>query len=152
MPLITVSAGTPAIPTGTYPATLVGIAPKSLVTKYSKNGEAQDFLEWTWLVEGPEKDIEINSLTTLATGPKSRIFEYLLALVGPDKAAVGAGFDENDLVGKKVLVKTVVDDGGFTKIDGVVAAPRSRAASTTPAPRERAPQPAPADEEDDLPF
>jgi hypothetical protein len=150
MPLITVSAGTPALDPGTYPATLVGIAPKRLVTKFSKNGEEQDFLEWSWLVEGPEKDIEINSLTTLMTGPKSRIFEYLLALVGPEKAAVGAGFEEDDLVGKKVLVTTIVDDGGFAKIERIVAAPRGRATPAA-APATRAPQP-PAVADDDLPF
>jgi hypothetical protein len=151
MPLITVSAGTPALEAGTYPATLVGIAPKTLVTKFSKNGEEQDFLEWTWLVEGSDKDIEINSLTTLMTGPKSRIFEYLLALVGPEKARVGAGFDENDLVGKKVLVTTIVDDNGFAKIERIVAAPKGRQAAAQAAPKERAPQP-PATEDDDLPF
>lgn len=149
MPLITVSAGTPAIPAGSYPATLVGIAPKRLVTKFSVNGEEQDFLEWAWLVEGPETDVEIRSLTSLATGPKSRIFEYLLALVGPQKAAVGAGFDENDLVGKKVMVSTIVDDGGFSKIDKIVAAPRARTAPAASAPVQ-APTPQPTD--DDLPF
>jgi len=150
MPLITVSAGTPAIPAGTYPATLIGIAPKRMATSFT-NGEEQDFLEWTWLVEAPEKDVEITSLTSTATGPKSRIFEYLLALVGPEKAAVGAGFEENDLVGVKVLVSTVVTDQGFAKIDKIVAAPRGRqaAAAAAPAPRVQAPAAAP---DDDLPF
>lgn len=166
MPLITVSEGTPLLPPDSYPATLVGIAPKRLVTQYSKNGEEQDFLEWTWLVEGPEKDVEITSLTTLATGPKSKIMGYLVALVGAEKAQVGAGFDENDLVGKKVTVQTIVDDKGFSKIDNVVGAPKQRArpAQTTPSGNGAAPEApvaeAPAAEapqveavpEDDLPF
>jgi hypothetical protein len=150
MPLITVTAGAPAIPAGTYPATLISITPKRMVTAFSNN-EEQDFLEWTWLVEATEKDIEITSLTSLSTSPKSRIFEYLLALVGPEKAAIGAGFDEKDLVGRKVLVGTVVTDTGFAKIDKVVAAPRSRAASAE-APAPRVSQPAAASAEDDLPF
>jgi hypothetical protein len=148
MPLITVSAGAPAIPAGTYPATLVGITPKRMVTAFS-NGEEQDFLEWTWLIEAPDKDIEITSLTSTATTPKSRIFEYLLALVGPDGAAVGAGFDEKDLVGKKAMVATVVTENGFAKIDKVVAAPRTRERSAAPAPRVAQSTSA---AEDDLPF
>lgn len=148
MPLITVSAGTPAIPAGTYPATLVGIAPKRMITSFS-NGEEQDFLEWAWVVEAPDKDIEITSLTSTATGPKSRIFEYLLALVGPEKAAIGAGFDEDDLVGTKVLVSTVVTEQGFAKIDKIVAAPRMR--GNTPV-KPVVTAPAPADDESDLPF
>jgi hypothetical protein len=149
MPLITVSAGTPAIPAGTYPATLVGIRPKSLVTKFSTDGKEQDFLEWTWLVEAPDKDVEINSLTSTATGPKSRIFEYLLALLGTPKVDVGAGFDEGDLVGKKVLVSTTVTEDGFAKIDQIVAAPRGR---QTTKPVETVKAPATDEPTDDLPF
>ena len=152
MPLITVSAGTPAIPAGTYPASLVSVAPKRLVTQFSNPpGSEQDFLEWTWLVEGPERDIEITSLTSLATGPKSRIFEYLLAMVGPERAAIGAGFDEADLVGKSVMVSTVETPEGFAKIDKIVAAPKTRRGSApTPA---AAPVAESKDEkDDDLPF
>jgi hypothetical protein len=146
VPLITVSAGTPAIPAGTYPATLISIVPKRMATAFTNN-EEQDFLEWTWQVEAPDKDVEVTSLTSTATGPKSRIFEYLLALVGPEKAAVGAGFDEGDLVGRKVLVGTVVTDQGFAKIDKIVAAPRARAAAPTARVAQSTAAP-----EDDLPF
>jgi len=149
MPLITVSAGTPAIPAGTYPATLVGIRPKRMATQYSvPPGAEQDFLEWTWLVEGPDRDVEITSLTSLATSPKSRIFEYLLALVGKDAASIGAGFDEGDLVGKAVMVQTIETPEGFAKIDKIVAAPKGR---TAPA-GEKVKAPTPAVSEDDLPF
>jgi len=99
VPLITVKSGS-SVPAGTWLAELVGIAPKRMVTQYSKNGEEQDFLEWTWLVHGKDGDGEINSLTTTATGPKSRIFEYLVALLGAAKVQVDAGFEESDLVGK----------------------------------------------------
>src|SRR5262245_32052430 len=137
MPLIVVTEGTPALEPGSYPATLVAIKPKRLVTQYSKNGEEQDFLEWTWLVEGPDKDIEITSLSTTATGPKSKIVTYLTALVG--SAEIGAGFDEKDLVGKKVIVATVVDANGFSKIDNVLAPPKTRQAPANGQPPAAAP-------------
>lgn len=147
MPLIVVGAGTPIIPPGTYPAALISIKPKRLVTKFSVNGEEQDFLEWTWLVEGEEKDAEINSLTSLATGPKSTMFMILTALLGPDAVTVGAGFDEKDLVGKRVMVQ-IVEQDGFSKIDKIVAAPRGKTPKPAPAPVEKDED----EETDDLPF
>jgi hypothetical protein len=124
---------------------LISIRPKRLVTKFSLNGEEQDFSEWTWLVEGEEKDAEITSLTSLATGPKSTMFMILQALLGADAVVVGAGFDEKDLVGRRVMVQ-VVEQDGFSKIDKIVAAPRTKGSKPAPAP-----VPAKADEDDDEP-
>jgi hypothetical protein len=149
VPLIVVSAGTPVIGAGTYPATLIAITPKRMVTKFSKDGEEQDFLEWTWLVEAPDKDVEITSLTSVATSPKSRIVEYLTALLGAGNVNIGLGLDEKDLVGKQVQVQTIVTEDGFTKIDRIVGQAQRRTApvaSSTPvvAPKD--------DTLDDLPF
>jgi len=155
VPLIEVKPGTPLIPQGTYLAVLTGIKPKKLHTQYSKPGVEDDFLEWTWEIDTDEKTVEITSLTSLATGPKSRIYEYLLALVGPEKAQIGAGFEETDLVGKTVMASVVVTEDGFSKIETIVPAPKTRAAAPAAAPKaeakpvEVAPSPAP---EDDLPF
>jgi hypothetical protein len=155
MPLIVVSAATPVIPPGTYPATLIGIAPKKLITKFSKPGVEDDFLEWTWQVEGPDEDIEITSLTSVATGPKSRIVEYLTAMLGAEAVGVGLGFDEKDLVGKKVQVQTIVTEDGYSKIDKIVGAAQPRRATAVTAPRRTAPVPPDEDPRadlDDLPF
>jgi hypothetical protein len=150
VPLITVKAGTPAIPAGTYLADLIGITPKRMVTQYSKNGEEQDFLEWLWLVHGEDREIEVNSLTTTATGPKSRIFEYLVAMLGSDKVQIDAGFDESDLVGKQVMVQIITTDEGFAKIDRVMGAPKGgKTAPAVAAPALVAVADAPGD---DLPF
>jgi hypothetical protein len=154
VPLITVTAGTPVLKPGTYNATLIGIAPKRLTTKFSiPPGAEDDFLEWTWLVEGPDKDVEITSLTSLATGPKSAIMRYLTALVGADNFDIGSGFEENDLVGKKVQVQ-IIEKDGFSKIDNIVAPTVARTAAATapvkaPAPAVVAPV---ANDLDDLPF
>jgi len=148
MALITVGAGTPVVPPGTYPATLVAVTPKRLATKYSDPpGTEQDFLEWTWLVDGPDKDVEITSLTSLATGPKSTMFTILTALLGAEAVTVGAGFDEKDLVGKAVMVQ-VTEQEGFSKISGIIAAPAK--GRTRPAPVETKVEE--TESEDDLPF
>jgi hypothetical protein len=153
VPLITVKAGTPIVPPGTYRADLVGIAPKRMVTAFSKNGEEQDFLEWTWLVHGENKQAEITSLTSVATGPKSRIFEYLVALLGADKVKIDAGFDEADLVGKTVMVQIVATEDGFSKVDKIMGAPKGQTKAAPAAAAAEAPA-APTQEAlpDDLPF
>jgi hypothetical protein len=160
VPLITVTAGTPVLPAATYPATLIGIKPKRLTTKFSKPGTEDDFLEWTWLVEGSDKDVEVTSLTSVATGPKSRIFEYLTALLGAGNVNINDGFDENDLVGKKAQLSIVVTEDGFSKVDQIVAPVVTRASrAAAPAAAPAAPAApvvapsAPVDTElDDLPF
>ena len=155
MPLIEVTAGAPVIPAGTYVADVIGIAPKSMVTRYSKNGDEQDFLEWTWLVHGKNNTEEIRSLTTTQTGPKSRINEYLVALLGADKVSVGAGFDEDDLIGKSAMVGIVLNEDGFSKVDRVMALPQGSAGGAKAAPKAEAAPVAAAPVEaaqDDLPF
>jgi hypothetical protein len=153
MPLFTVSAGAPILAPGTYPATVIGIAPKKLNTKFSQPGVEDDFLEWTWLVEGPEQDVEITSLTSVATGPKSAIVRYLTALLGAGNFDVGQGFEENDLVGKKAQV-VIVEKEGFSKIENVVASPVAsrRGAAAPAAPAAVAPSAKSDDLDDDLPF
>lgn len=152
MPLITVSAGTPVLKPGTYPATLVGISEKRMATKFSKPGTEDDFLEWTWLAEGPDQDVEITSLTSIATGPKSRIFEYLTALLGAGNFDIGSGFDEKDLVGKKANLSVVVTDDGFSKIDQIVAPVVQRTAPVAASAKVVAPKAETKADDDDLPF
>ena len=150
MPVISVRAATPIVPPGSHPATLIDVTPKSMVTKFSKNGEEQDFFEWTWDVDGEE----LTSLTTRQTGAKSRIIEYLVALLGPDGFKVGADIDTDDLVGKSVML-SVIDDGGFSKVERVIAAPKGKAQTAKVSPKrdDRGEETGVAeDNEDDLPF
>jgi hypothetical protein len=119
MPLIVVKDAVPTVAPGTYLATVIAVTEKSLVTKFSKDGKPDDFLEWTWDINGEE----VRSLTSVASGPKSRTNEYLVALFGANKVNVGAGFDEKDLVGKSAMVQIVLNEEGFSKVDRVMAAP-----------------------------
>jgi hypothetical protein len=159
MPLIEVKAAAPVIREGTYDATLISIRPKRMVSQFTDPpGQEVDNLEWSWLVDGPDAEVEITSLSSLATTPKSKIYEYLLALVGADKAAIGAGFEESDLVGKLVQVVIVTSDKGYSKIESVVppkivGAKAKAAAAAGSAPAAAAPtRTKPPTEDDDLPF
>jgi hypothetical protein len=159
VPVITVSQGTPVLPPGSYQATLIDVVPKSFPTKYSKNGEDQNFFEWTWDVDG----IEITSLTTQATGAKSRINEYLTAMLGKDGFKIGDNIDTDDLIGKQVTL-AIIEDNGFSKVDRVVGpmkapAPKAQPVGKVSPKRQEEPDEAPAIDEsmdpgdqDDLPF
>lgn len=145
-----VSAGTPVVPAGSYPATLIDIREKQVPSQFTNPpGQLVDSLEWVWLVEGPEQDVEITSLTSLAVTPKSNILKYLRAMLGAENVQLDMEINGDDLIGKKVMVGVIVADNGFSRIESVLAAPRARQASAASAPRAAAPQ---APVEDDLPF
>ena len=129
MPLITVKAPAPALDPDTYLATLVGVRPLNMVTQYSKpdpkTGKpmAQDFIEWTWDVDGTE----ITSMCTLNFGEKATMTKILSALLGAGAVKVGMELEENDLVGNQVMIQVGLNDQGFSKIEGYVAAPKGKA-------------------------
>ena len=50
-------------------------------TKFSQPGVEDDFLEWTWLVEGRRQATSRSPAHLVATGPKSAIVRYLTALL-----------------------------------------------------------------------
>jgi hypothetical protein len=152
VPLIEVSAGTPTIKPGTYLADVIGIAPKALTTRFSKPGQEDDFLEWTWNVHTPQGDEELRSLTSVATGPKSRIFEYLVALLGADKVSIGMGFEEDDLIGKSAQVTVITNDDGFSKLERVTPMLTGSAPAAPKAAPTAAPAAAAQTGDDDLPF
>ena len=154
MPLITVGSGAASVPAGTYIATLVGIRPKRIFSTF--HNEERDMFEWRWHVNGPEGPVEVTSLTSLASGPKSRMFEVLTALLGGVKP--GMNFEESDLVGKQAMLALSVNDSGFNQVDRIVGVPAGvPAPAAPPVPAPNAPA-APvtsdqnADGDADLPF
>lgn len=148
MPLITVKEAVPVVAPGTYRATLIAVRPKKLATRYSKPGTEDDFLEWSWDINGEE----VRSLTTVASGPKSKINEYLVALMGADKVQIGAGFDEGDLVGKQAMLQIVLNEDGFSKVDRLMAVPKDGGTPIPQATIAPAEQGTGSEPPDDLPF
>lgn len=151
MSLIKLTSGGSDLEPGTYPVMVTAITPK--VVPY--NGEDNDVLEWKFeLVDTGE---EITGLTSRNTGTRSKIAQFITALLGPEAAAVGAEFSEADLIGKGALASVILNAKGWPKVDALMPMPRTR---TRPAPVDSRPvaaaatvraQAAPAGD-DDLPF
>jgi hypothetical protein len=150
---LTITKGGPAtdIPDGVYPMTLTAInGPKTVTARRGPNaGSDVELLDWDWAVdEGPYNGYEIQSSSSTATGPRSKVFAYLTALFGGIAPAVGAGFDREHLIGRRVLGTVQHDEGGWPILANVGAlptqmqAPVAQAAQPAPAPVAAVSQPA----------
>ena len=171
---ITVGSGIPEdqLAPGNYPATLKSVTARTITV----NSEDREVFEWLFLVDtenedgSPGEPIEVGGLSSQMTGPQSKTAMFLSALMGAEAVQPGRTFTMNDLVGKRCLIQTVFNKGGYAKVESASAIPatpvktkpsnRAVAAATTAA-AVAAPEPAPsADAEgavtaagdDDLPF
>jgi hypothetical protein len=156
---ITVRQGGVDIPDGVYPVILTEISePKTVTAQRGPNaGKDIDLLDWTFAIDAGEYEgTEITSSTTTASGPKSKLFSYLTALLEGKAPPVGATFERTDLVGRTALATIRRDDGGWPRIENLGAMP-----TTMPTPKPTRPAPvtssqraaaAAAPATDDLPF
>lgn len=158
--IITVSAGAPEtnLENGVYEVTLVDISePRTILPQTGKNaGKEVQLRDWTFALDN---DTQITGSASIASGPKSKTFSWLTALLGGAPPAVGQAFSKPDLIGRTALATINIDENGWPRIMSLSAMPRQRtqtpapapaAAPVAPAPVRRAPTPvAPAS---DLPF
>lgn len=99
---------------GVYVASLAGVE--------ADTGSFGPFRRWTWLVEVPGKDgadgsiEELSQLTSANTGPQSKSYAQLTALLGE---APKAGQTIESPNGKRVMVTIVHNDKGFPTVAGV---------------------------------
>lgn len=170
---ITVGSGVPEdqIAPGNYPASLKSVVARTITVQ----NEDREVFEWTFLVDTENEDgsagepIEVSGLTSQMTGPQSKTAQFLAALMGAEAVQPGVTFTMNDLVGRRCLIQTVLNKGGYAKVDGATpipttvarSQPRSttRAAAASTAVAAAAPEPsADVDDvasptgDDDLPF
>lgn len=128
MPFVTVSQGGSDLPDGVYPVVLVGISDPKTVTaqRGPKAGQDIDLLDWTFAIdEGEFKDSEITASTSTASGPKSKMFSYITALLGGKAPLVGQAFEKTDLVGRLALATVRKDENGWPRIENLGAMPAS---------------------------
>lgn len=118
---------------GTYPAMLTALEDFDY-----DDGEGKKTLRrWTFALDGevdPEgKAVTIDGVSSLATGPKSKAFGWLTALLA--RAPVtGEKFTPSMLVGRECMVTVELNADGFSKVAAVVPQPKRRAAAPAPAP------------------
>ena len=142
MPLLTVGTGAPDVTPGTYPMTLTKIEPKIIVPQAGKNaGEEVEVFEWTFAIdEGDFENTEIPVLSSKNSGPKSKMFSFLTALLGGKAPVSGTSFEAEQLVGRRVLGQVTQDESGWPRISALLAMPtttRRPAQPPTPQPAAR---------------
>jgi hypothetical protein len=161
--VITITAGAPAsdITPGVYEVTLVDIS--EIRTIYPQTGpnagkEAQ-LRDWTFALED---GTQVTGSASASSGPKSKTYAWLTALLGGTPPEIGASYPKSQLLGREALATIEIDERGWAKIANLSARPRARAvpqaaAAQAPAPapgRRPAAQPVvqPAIADDQLPF
>ena len=95
---ITVNRGGPSpdndIPDGVYPLTLFEISDPRPVdaTRGPNAGKTIMLIDWSWTISWPGHPLDartLDSATSTASGPKSKMFSYLTALFGGTPPPVG---------------------------------------------------------------
>lgn len=159
---ITISAGAQQanIDPGTYWATLIDISePRTILPQTGPNaGKEVTLRDWTFALED---ETEIRGSASTASGPKSKTYAWITALLGGTPPAVGQKIPFSQLIGREVHVAVAVDEGGWPKITGLTAIPKARtapAAAPVAAPQpptravDRKVAPVALGTADDLPF
>lgn len=178
MTFITVSQGGPSpdtdIPDGVYPVILTELKDPRTVTarRGPKAGQEIDLIDWMFAIDAPGTPVHdrpLDGSTSTASGPRSKMYAWLTALLGGKPPAPQQQFAKTDLVGRMALATISHDEGGWPQIASLGAMPASmlgqRIAAATgtpvaePAPvAASGPAPAPvavgaaSGNSDDLPF
>ena len=156
---ITISAGAQQanVEPGTYLVILTQISePREILPQTGPNaGKLVTLRDWTFALED---GTEVRGSASTASGPKSKTYAWLTALLGGTPPAVGQVVPFSQLVGREALATITVDEGGWSKIANLTAKPRTRAASPVATPQPPTPAitrpvaPVALGAADDLPF
>jgi hypothetical protein len=127
--MITVTAGAPQvdIAPGVYEVTLIEISePRTILPQSGPNaGKEVSLRDWLFSLED---GTELRGSASTASGPKSKTFAWLTALLGGTPPPIGSSYPRDQLVGRMALATVTLDDGGWPKISNLSALPRSRVA------------------------
>jgi hypothetical protein len=130
MPFITVNKGGPSteIPDGVYTVTLVDITGPRTVTaqRGPQAGKDIDLLDWIFAIDGgPLEGNTIEASTSTASGPRSKLYGFLVALFGGRVPPAGTGLEKEQLVGRQALATVRTDEGGWPRIENLGALPNT---------------------------
>jgi hypothetical protein len=132
--LITITAGAPQsdIAPGVYVVTLTDISePRTILPQTGVNaGKEVTLRDWTFALEDGS---EVRGSASTASGPKSKTFAWLTALLGGQPPQVGQSYPRTQLVGRMALATISVDEGGWPKIANLSALPASMVTGGVPA-------------------
>jgi hypothetical protein len=153
--IITITAGAQQadVEPGVYEVTLTDISePRTIFPQTGVNaGKEVTLRDWTFSLED---GTEIRGSASTASGPKSKTFAWLTALLGGTPPTIGTSYPRDQLVGRVALATVIIDDGGWAKIQNLSALPKSPVRKAQPiAPVAAAPvAAAPVAADGNLPF
>lgn len=141
MPFVEIRQSGPDIPDGAYPVILSQIKgdpenpnqPRHVVPEQGPNA-GKDLYFWDWVfainVPGghPLDGTEIEYGTSTSTGPRSKMYGLLTALLGGARPAVGMTFEKNQLEGRQALATIQRDEAGYCRITNLSALPMQASA------------------------
>ena len=118
----TITAAAVDIAPGTYKGQL-----ESVEVKPTENFGGGEYRQWNFLIEVDGKLLPVSATSSMNTGPRSKSYLWLTALLG---RAPAAGETIEDPTGKTVLLTIGQKENGFPRIDGV--SPFVEPAATVP--------------------
>lgn len=130
MTFITVSQGGPSadndIPDGVYAVILTDIKDPRTVTarRGPKAGQDIDLMDWIFAIHKPGSPLHdriIEGVTSTASGPRSKMFAWLTALLGGKPPQVNQQFAKTDLVARMAVATISHDEGGWPQINSLGA-------------------------------
>lgn len=137
----------PKAEAGTYPAMLVGLEPFKI---NEGTNDAKTLIRWEFSLDGtddpeiPGQPIILDGVTSLATGPRSKMRPWVTALIGHNlEEQLALSALRMQVLGKACLVTVEINDAGYSKVANVVPPPRQPARPAAPAPGEFSGAPAP---------
>lgn len=121
--------------------------PRTIFPQSGPNaGKEVQLRDWTFALED---GTEVTGSASTASGPKSKTFAWLTALLGGTPPVVGTAYPKSQLVGREALATIAIDEGGWAKIANLSARPKARAVAPVAAPVAAPAQPVAPDQ---LPF
>lgn len=157
MALITVNKGGVEIEPGVYQVILTNIEQKTIVPSSGPNaGEDVEIYAWKFAIEsGDLEGTELDATTSTRSGPRSKLYSFLVALFGGAAPPPGTQLEAEHLVGRSALATIEMTDSGWPRIANLGAIPKGFNNKPTPAPVAQpvaAAKNGPATASADLPF
>lgn len=130
MPSIEIRAGGPDIPDGVYALQLSEIRgdpdQPDKPRAWRDPVKNRDVYFWDWVFH-TDDGTELSYGTSTSTGPRSKLFGLLTALLGGRAPRINESYDFNQLIGRMVLGTIQRQESGFVEIVSFSAIPVQKA-------------------------